>query len=227
MLFDVEQTEQELTERFRRELGATVRLRIATAAAPEDELSEGEKSLLGRFEQRSRQVSFLRGRHALKRLLFEAGRSTDSSSISFPNAEYSITHAGEIAIALALEPSQSLKEFQLCGVGIDLEFERQMQPQSARFFLTDREAFCRDHDHDQEYLLRLWTVKEAMFKSDPENCKRRFANYETADPQLWCGHGKIVGDGASRIRYSSVILQNGFLSAAVFGRLDARLGHAS
>ena len=203
--------EQELSQRLTQELGVGIRLRIATTEVAADELSPAEKKVLAGFKTAWRQLCWRRGRQALKQLFSDAGQSADSGAISFPHANYSITHCGDVAIAVGIGTDSGSSQPALCGVGVDLDLQRKINNKITRFYLNHKEL----HGQQQEDLLRLWTMKEAMFKSDPENQNRLLTDYEADDARLWCGRGKIIGESLTRIRYSSISWEGGFVSAAV------------
>jgi hypothetical protein len=65
--------------------------------------------------------------------------------------------------------------------------------------------------------LRLWTVKECVFKADPRNERRLLADYEIAEPFAWLGWGMGPprnGGAAPSFRYASLPLASGYLSVA-------------
>jgi phosphopantetheinyl transferase len=151
-------------------------------------------------------VSWLRGRAALKRLLAEHGPQTDTSTIVFPHRRLSLTHSGDYAVAMAVEaPGQA-------GVGVDIELDREPRSSMARFFLSDAE---RETDWSLADLLRLWTVKEALFKADPGNAGHSLTDYNMTDCKSHVGTASVRHDSTLWMRYASVPLDGGFLSAAI------------
>jgi acyl carrier protein len=134
------------------------------------------------------------GRDALRLAAALAGLPGDPARFLFPHPRASVTHterAGAAAVLLAGPGA---------GVGVDLEHDRTVQPRMARFYLRDAEVGAD--------LLRLWTVKEAMFKADPDNATRLLRDYRTTDPAY---------------PYMSVRHLGGWLTVAA--RLDHREGH--
>ncbi len=124
----------------------------------------------------------------------------------------SLTHSGEVAVAAGMA------DMGVHGLGIDLELRAGIAAAAARFYLTPREAAHaegRGAGADRERL-RLWTVKEAVFKADPANASRSLYDYELAVPGAWAG---LAGAATSRLtfEYACVELDGGagFLSAAV------------
>lgn len=198
-------------------LGGPLKVAIATQGLDPGCMTPGERARLD-LVATARRESWLKGRAALKRLLAALGEDEDTSAISFPNRRLSLTHAAGYAVAVAAVAPR------LTGVGVDLETERAPHPESARFFLTHRERewlaqaeACARPMH----LLRLWTVKEALFKSDPDNQRRGLLDYALEDPEKVTGDGCALEDGSLRIRYATLQLERGFLSIAVSSRKEA------
>jgi hypothetical protein len=138
---------------------------------------------------------WLAGRAALKRLLVEQGRDPDTSRLSFPDRRFSLTHAGDVALAVAVDVDESL------GVGVDLE-RGLVDPGAARFFLRlpeihwlRQEALAQQPAHAQ----RLWTVKEAVFKADAANHDGLLVDYELMDPSAWQGAARHGNRGAGDV----------------------------
>ena len=176
-------------------LGVAVRLRFATAAVGLDELTAAERAQLPAGPRRR---EWLLGRAALKRLL----GGGDTSGVRFPHRSLSLTHAGGLAVAAGLDGGQR-------GLGVDYEPGRGVEPRTARFFLRPLER-QRTGAGD---LLRLWTVKEALFKATPGNEGATLLGYETIDPAAPAG--RAVDRGGRAFRYASGAAQGGWLTVAV------------
>jgi acyl carrier protein len=101
-----------------------------------------------------------------------AGLPADPVAYRFPHPRASVTHTGCAGAAAVLVGGAA------AGVGVDLEHDQPVPSAGARFYLHD------DEPHDD--LLRLWTVKEAMFKADPANATRLVHDYRADDPA--CRH---------------------------------------
>jgi hypothetical protein len=97
------------------------------------------------------------------------------------------------------------------GVGIDVEVDRIVRSAAARFYLTDAEQATATRID----LLRLWTVKEALFKADPGNRGRPLTAYRLDGTAALAGAGHAAHDAGQRMRYATVPLPGGFLTAAV------------
>ena len=167
---------------FTRALGLPMRL--AAAAEPAAALSPGERATLQGLKAERRRESWLRGRAALKALLGDI----DTSTLSFPHPELSLTHTEDIAVAVACEGAG--------GVGVDLEV-RPPSERAARRFLSEEE-FAASGGPDG--WLRFWTVKEACFKADLGNKGRTILEYSPQDP---------------RFRHASVRVFGGWLTVAL------------
>ena len=175
-------------------LGVKTRLGFATVPAALGDLSPGERAQLPAGLRRD---DWLLGRAALKHLL----GGSDTSQVRFPHRSLSLSHAGGLAVGVRVDGGQA-------GVGVDYEPWRPGDPRTARFFLRAGE---RERAGDGD-LLRLWTVKEALWKATPRNCGATRLDYETADP------ADSVGPAAGRgraFRYASRSVRGGWLTVAV------------
>lgn len=156
---------------FGEQLGVDLRFDVARLEGHDDsgELDPG----------RMRAVSWRLGRDALRALCTEMEDRTDVEDLAFPNPRYSLSHSREAALALA-DASASLD-----GIGVDVEIDRTLRPQAARFFLSDREQRCLqtlDPARRSRHLLRLWCVKEAVFKANPDNHGTLLGDYALVEP---------------------------------------------
>lgn len=175
----------------------------------EDRLSAGEREELSRLTAPVRRESWLRGRAALKRLAPSLGVDPDTSSLRFPHRRISLTHSEGWAVAIGLASDRT------DGLGVDLELKSEPKPETARRFLNPSELVWlrRMDERDHTRLLhRLWTVKEALFKADPENAKNTLRDYALADPGFVAGRARR---GARFFNYASFEVPDGFLSVAV------------
>ena len=151
--------------------------------------------------QRQRLVS----RAALRLLLALIGmpQETGTNHYRFPHRRLSLTHTPEASVAVgAVGPLPA----SLAGVGADLETVRSADPRTARFFLTGAErawldgvpSQCRETEH-----VRLWTVKEALFKSDPSNDHAVLTDFRTAQPAERTGSATRTAYPRARFSYVS------------------------
>ena len=174
-------------------LGATVAVRVVSRPVALADLSAGERAQLPRAA--GRQQEWLLGRAALKHLL-DGG---DTSGVRFPDRCLSLTHAAGRAVATSCRGDQ-------VGLGVDYEGPRPVDHRVARFFL-------QDHERDGADLLRLWTVKEALYKATPDNDQVAFVDYAVVDPEALAG---AAHDRSGRaFRYASAHVGSGWVTVAV------------
>ncbi|MDQ3640135.1 MAG: hypothetical protein M3450_01385 [Actinomycetota bacterium] len=165
-------------------------LAVATAPVSVAELTPGE---LARLPDGLRRHDWLLGRAALRAVL----GIVDTSGVAFPNRSVSLTHSAGVAVAARCDGPQA-------GLGVDLEGWRVIDPRTARLYL---------HAREQGDLLRLWTVKEALFKATPGNDTAVFLDYEVDDPHALDG---VARDRHGRtFEYVSRRRPEGWLTVAV------------
>jgi len=177
-------------------LGVAVELAATRSPVALADLSPGERAQVPPVDS-VRRDDWLRGRAALKMLL---GGTGDTSAVAFPNRSLSLTHAAGLAVAARCHDDGGGHT----GLGLDFEDERRVDPRAARFYLRD---------HELGDLLRLWTVKEALFKATPDNGDATLLDYEVADPESLAG--SATDRIGRRFRYSSGRLLQGWLTIAV------------
>ena len=163
----------------------------------------GSSPRLERLNHPSRILAYRRGRAALACLLHRLCREDDPGSILFPHPEFSISHTEAFAVALACPGGR--------GVGVDLEqLGRRVPERGMRLYLTDAER-SRHEASDDETRLRLWTVKEALFKAHLANEGLTLATFALDDPGAWLGTASGAGE---RFRYGSWACEVGWLAIA-------------
>ena len=162
---------------------------MATEPVPLVALTPGERCHLPDGRRRH---DWLLGRAALK--VHGIG---DTSTVTFPNRCLSLTHSAGVAVAARCDGDQA-------GVGVDLEGWRAVDPRTARFFLRPGE---------QGDLLRLWTVKEALFKATPGNAGAAFVDYEVDDAEAL--EGTARDRHARTFEYLSRRRPEGWLTIAI------------
>lgn len=193
-------------------LGVPVWLEAATEGADPETLTPGERKAMEACQTAARRAEWLRGRSALKRLCRRLGANADTSRLRFPHPRISLSHCGPVAIAAAAG------EEGLQGVGIDLEVSRSPRPEMARLFLTPEEqSALKRHRPERQMpeLLRLWTIKESVFKADPGNQDRLLADYRLTEPLAAAGSARVEV-GPPCIHYFSLPVSTGFLSVAIY-----------
>jgi len=194
-------------------LAYPLRIKVTSDFVALDSLSTGERRLFSAVKDTPRQDSWLRGRQALKLLAGELGTTADTSSFSFPSMNLSLSHCSEYAIAIGTNSTTSK------GIGIDLELDRTPHPDSWRFFLTAEEQrwlASLPLEQQSKESLRLWTIKEAVFKSDPENNRKTLLNYNLPEPQKW--QTALPTTNQQEVAYCCIEVDGGFVSTAVFPR---------
>lgn len=147
-------------------------------------------------------------RKALGKLINELqlGPPNKADRIVFPQKRLSLTHSGRWSIAAGTNCKQVL------GIGIDFEINKKMDNTMTRLFLNHRERTRLGNNNNQA--LRLWSNKEAIFKSDPDNHGELVLNYELCNPTLHSGRAFRNGSN-KKFHYASLSLLEGVLSVAV------------
>jgi hypothetical protein len=164
---------------------------VVSTSSTDVDLTAGERKVLDTLRADARRSGWLRGRAALKALLGDG----DTSALRFPHRELSLTHAGEVAVAVRCRGA--------CGTGVDLEI-RPPSERAARRFLGEAEFAAASGPEDW---LLLWTVKEACFKADLDNAGRTVLEYAV--------DGREARRGRRRFRHASVRAHGGWLTVAV------------
>jgi len=201
----LERAEAEVSSLVSSLLGVRVRLAWATTAVPVAALTPGEAAqsqALGSGVRRRQ--DWLRGRAALRAVL---PGGADTSNLRFPHPELSLSHAGGVAVAVR-------SDTPLDGIGVDFEPPRpDVDPRVARFFLGPSEQTIAV---GAEALLRLWTIKEALYKATPDNGGCTLVDFELGDPSAACGDA--VGPRGEALSYAAVDVERGHLAVAVCAR---------
>jgi len=187
---------------------------VETQPVLENRLTPGETTVLATLTAPARRDSWLRGRAALKRLAVITNYSEDTSTLKFPHANFSLTHSENCAVAIGVITTK------LWGLGVDLEIKGAPKPETARRFLNPSELVWLRRMDELEHprlLHRLWTVKEAIFKADPENAGKLLKDYALADPGFKAGRARR---GDRTFHYASFEFPSGFLSVAVLPAVE-------
>ncbi|MGH3466116.1 MAG: 4'-phosphopantetheinyl transferase superfamily protein [Thermocrispum sp.] len=109
----------------------------------------------------------------------------------------------------------------IAGIGVDIEDDRAPEPETAGLFLTCTERSqltAVAPEQGPPTLQRLWTVKEALFKADPDNSTGVLRRYSVTSATA--RHGPAVrhrtaSPAAPAFHYLSLALPRGFISVAV------------
>ena len=188
----------------------TIELFAAGQPAPVHALSAGERTVAERLSKRAR-VEFLRGRAAQKSALAALGLDTDTSLVRMPHRNHSLTHAGDIAVSAFTNAERVL------GIGVDFEPHANVSADRARFFLTQHELQTWPdvlQPHHAPDLLRLWTVKEALYKATADNDALTVRDYTVNEPWAWNGAAALAGRPDVALRYVTAVARGGYLTVA-------------
>lgn len=193
---------------LRRELNLDFQLFVSEHPIRFDSLTEAERAVFWSFGSARRSTNWLRGRSALKPLLRSMGLDEDTASLSWPQTAFSLAHTDRVAVALGASSTETIT-----GLGIDIECGRDISPRAARFFLHESEWEQLGAEVEAQNLLRLWTVKEALFKADPLNHNRLLTDYVVDD--VAASTGRARGPRHETLHYCTIGVEQGWLSAAV------------
>ena len=130
-----------------------------------EQLDAVERRRYDALQCEHRRNEWLIGRAAVRAASAAAGITIDRSLLSPPHARLSLSHAPGMSMAVAVEASRAGGDH---GLGIDFERSRPMPRELTRLFATGREMTISRHASDDD-LIRLWTIKEAVFKACPLN----------------------------------------------------------
>lgn len=174
-------------------------------------LTAGERRVFRRLHAGGRRVEWLVGRAALKAAACHAGLGADTARLAMPHPRLSLTHCDGTAVAAALKPARGGRDH---GIGIDYERDRAMPHGMLRFFARPEELALLGPP-EAGSMLRLWTIKEALFKACPGNTPLAVGSF-TVTHFSGRGTGQAVLDGGSRrFSFSSGRYAGGWLSAAL------------
>ncbi len=179
-----------------------------------DSLTPGERETLQGFKAEPRRESWLLGRSALKIVMRGSNDGPDTTLVRFPHRAYSLAHTAGLAAAVRV------REPAVLGVGIDIERpSRQPQMRAAHFFLTETERSWVDTQLEGRRpacLLRLWTVKEALYKANPENASTVLAEYQLDEPGAESARARIVMESSVFLfQYVTCTFEDAVVSVAV------------
>jgi hypothetical protein len=189
-------------------LGIRAQLAVSDMPAPIESLTPGELAESRKLAPGPARLAWLRGRAALKDLL---GPGYDTSRLSFPNRAISLTHAGELAVAVRADDDYE-------GIGIDFEpWGPEVGPRAAHLFLGPAELVGRLPPGG---LLQLWTIKEALYKATPANKGYLLVDFEVHETAAMCG--EATGPRGETLRYAALRFEPGSLAIAVCDKRGAQ-----
>lgn len=113
------------------------------------------------------------------------------------------------------------------GVGVDLEVDRTgLDPRLGHLFSSPREVAWVANLAESVQVdarLRLWVIKEALFKANPANEGTIVAHYSTVEPGARCGEGSGPCPPDTTLRYAALRIAGGHLAVAIcLGRAPCR-----
>lgn len=193
----------EISAWFSQQLGGELIVAIATEACELNTFSTAEQEQFATSRHPKHQAASLLGRTALKQLLIQLNLPTDTSAIHFPHPQLSLSHCGNLAIAVG--SVQKPNEPKVHGLGVDVLHNRVPNPGSERFYLTAGEQAWLQQQPEvdiNQHRQRLWTVKEAVFKANLDNANHRlYTTYSLTSLETPTGNAT---DGAGKsYRYAS------------------------
>jgi acyl carrier protein len=193
-----------------------VLLVASTTPLEPSELTGGELAAYADLPHGPRRREWLTARRALRQALARLGRPADTSAYRFPSRAASLSHSAGASVAAVAVGGPGA----VAGVGVDIELDRAARPGIAPFFLQGAELSWIAGIPGRlqpAALLRLWTVKEALFKADPVNAVTTLRDYAIADAsyQGTAIRAGVAGAPALDFRYISIALPRGFLSVAL------------
>ncbi|MEV0186140.1 4'-phosphopantetheinyl transferase superfamily protein [Streptomyces sp. NPDC050625] len=191
-----------------------LRLAASDVPLPVADLTDGEVAQLTRLQSQPRRRTWLTARRALRRALASAGLPEDTSAYAFPHPRASLSYAGECAVAAAVGGDNRA----VLGLGVDVENIPGPAPQTALLFLSEHEQQALTDlpaPRQRAELLRLWTAKEALYKSDPTQTGIDLRRYTLDLPLARHGVARLAGSDVAAFRYLSLDLPRGVLTVAV------------
>ena len=197
---------QRLELDLKRRLDRSVRLASARAPLAENLLDSTDRQRLASFTTIERKNQWLRGRSALSAIAAALDIEARLSELHSPCPGISLTHNGKVSVAAGISTAQ--------GIGIDFESWHQIEPAMLRWFLTETEQHQLAVSSNFTRL-RLWTVKEALFKASSENKGLLLTDFEVNQSTAMTGHARNCTRVNSGLRYTSFMLRQGLLSIAI------------
>lgn len=138
------------------------------------------------------------------------GCRTKAKSVRFPKTKASVCHADNKGFAVVSHDNN------VKGIGIDFEPKHQIKPSWLSTF-SGKQENAQLHSPTSETATRLWTVKEAAHKANPNNHRIGWLSaYSLSNPNLWLG--KVTAKknyGRDHYYYASKAYTNGILSIVI------------
>lgn len=202
-----------ITEQCRKALAHPIELSLICGPFNSPSLSAAEQERANTYKHEGGKEAYLRGRAALKALLSVLKQNEDTSLLAFPSPNFSLSHSGDCALAAA-SPNGDL-----CGLGVDIEMNRLVKPKMTKFYLTEQETSYINTvsiEKQNSELLRLWTIKEALFKADLNNRGMVIGNYSINRPADLCGTAIVKSkEDSPTFSYISLLFPEACVSVAI------------
>lgn len=152
-------------------------------------------------------------RYALWQLLtrHRIGCRHKAKSMRFPQKNFSVSHSGNLGIAvMGLD-----KHIQ--GIGVDFEPKAQLKPSGIALYTTCHERKKLNKPISRQLATRLWTIKEAIHKSNPNNRSVGWLSaYKLPNPKRHSGFATLKKFKPKYFfRYTSIEISGGILSIAI------------
>ncbi len=138
-----------------------------------------------------------------------AGKQALANTQYFLDGYTSISHSANLAVGVSTP-----KKENIFGIGIDFEGTRELDIKLSRMFLCVSEL-RRLNEPTSNELLELWTIKEALFKSTPENDGLFLRNFEIVEKKDTYGKALCLAHPEFQYIFSSCQLPSGILSIAL------------
>ncbi|HWS41144.1 MAG TPA: 4'-phosphopantetheinyl transferase superfamily protein, partial [Arenimonas sp.] len=164
---------------------------------------------LANIGSENRKTEYILGRHALKEVLSKINHDNDTSKISWPHLNCSLSHSDGYAVAVSCLESQ--------GIGIDLQLNKTPPATMAERILS-KQSFAYwqalPNENKATELQRLWTVNEAIYKACPVPQQPNFRCYQLSSPQCMQSDG-FIDDTQYQFSIHSAKLVHGYITIAL------------
>lgn len=163
----------------------------------------------------NRKKDWISSRFALWELIHENSDLVFSQMI-FPHKNYSISHSKGEAFAVTYEDTSETKD--ICGIGIDFERDREIDKGVSKFFINEKDEKAlgqKKENLNLEQRQKLWTIKEALFKSDGENENSVINDYFLKTSDLTTGKAEKSKNSQFQFEYYNLYDDGLCLSVAI------------
>lgn len=200
---------------FSEHLGSPILLALCKDLPSIDFFNEAEQKLFATLSNEHRKKSWLQSRAALKDYLDRTRHSQDTSEWKFPNPLCSLSHTRNCGGVAGLANSDG----RILGVGLDMEILQGLKVEASRFFMQASEMEyvfqLPELDQQKDEALRIWTVKEALFKSDPDNKGINLREYLLFNPGATVGKAQHPSQPQKSFHYVSTKFEDHWITVAL------------